>query len=71
MKLPRRHFLHLMAGATALPALSRIASAQAYPTRPVIDVRKFAHDRSAHSPCRPGKRRNGLCRSGNVRSVKR
>jgi tripartite-type tricarboxylate transporter receptor subunit TctC len=35
MKLPRRRFLHLAAGATALPALPRIARAQAYPTRPV------------------------------------
>jgi tripartite-type tricarboxylate transporter receptor subunit TctC len=35
MKLPRRNFLHLAAGAAALPAASRIASAQAYPTRPV------------------------------------
>jgi tripartite-type tricarboxylate transporter receptor subunit TctC len=36
MKLPhRRQFLRLAAGATALPALSRIARAQAYPTRPV------------------------------------
>jgi tripartite-type tricarboxylate transporter receptor subunit TctC len=35
MKLPRRRFLHLAAGAVALPAVSRIASAQAYPTRPV------------------------------------
>jgi tripartite-type tricarboxylate transporter receptor subunit TctC len=35
MKLPRRNFLHLAAGATALPAVSRIAWAQAYPTRPV------------------------------------
>jgi hypothetical protein len=35
MKLPRRKFLHLAAGAAALPAVSRIASAQAYPTRPV------------------------------------
>ena len=36
MKLPRRRqFLHLAAGAAALPALSRIAWAQAYPTRPV------------------------------------
>jgi tripartite-type tricarboxylate transporter receptor subunit TctC len=34
-KLPRRQFLHLAAGAAALPALSRIARAQAYPTRPV------------------------------------
>src|SRR5262245_25400515 len=35
MKLPRRTFLQLGAGAAALPALSRIARAQAYPTRPV------------------------------------
>src|SRR5262245_55538567 len=35
MKLPRRRFLHLAAGAAALPAVSRIARAQAYPTRPV------------------------------------
>jgi tripartite-type tricarboxylate transporter receptor subunit TctC len=35
MKLPRRTFLHLAAGAAALPALPRIAQAQAYPTRPV------------------------------------
>src|SRR5262245_64813490 len=33
--LGRRNFLHLAAGAAALPALSRIAWAQAYPTRPV------------------------------------
>jgi tripartite-type tricarboxylate transporter receptor subunit TctC len=35
MKLPRRNFLHLAAGAAALPALSRVAMAQAYPSRPV------------------------------------
>src|SRR5258708_6630100 len=35
MKLPRRTFLHLAAGAAALPAVSRIAWAQAYPSRPV------------------------------------
>jgi tripartite-type tricarboxylate transporter receptor subunit TctC len=35
MKLPRRNFLHLAAGAAALPAVSRLAWAQAYPTRPV------------------------------------
>ena len=36
MKLPhRRQFLHLAAGAAALPAISRIARAQAYPSRPV------------------------------------
>ena len=35
MKLPRRQFLHLAAGAAALPVVSRVAWAQAYPTRPV------------------------------------
>src|ERR1700710_2580552 len=35
MKLPRRKFLHLVAGAAALPAVSRFALAQAYPARPV------------------------------------
>src|SRR5262249_35299982 len=35
MKLPRRNFLHLAAGAAALPVLSRIARAQAYPSRPI------------------------------------
>src|SRR5262245_66419802 len=35
MKLPRRNFLQLIAGAATLPVLSRIARAQAYPSRPV------------------------------------
>ena len=35
MNLPRRKFLHLAAGAAALPAMSRSAWAQAYPSRPV------------------------------------
>src|SRR5262245_63169457 len=35
MTLPRRTFLHLAAGAVALPAVPRIARAQSYPTRPV------------------------------------
>jgi tripartite-type tricarboxylate transporter receptor subunit TctC len=36
MKFPhRRQFLHLAAGAAAFPAVSRVARAQAYPTRPV------------------------------------
>ena len=43
MKLPhRRKFLHLVAGAAALPAVSRIAWAQAYPTRPVRIIVPFA-----------------------------
>jgi tripartite-type tricarboxylate transporter receptor subunit TctC len=35
MKLPRRNLLYLAAGAAALPAASRFAWAQAYPSRPV------------------------------------
>src|SRR5262245_10932859 len=35
MKLPRRQFLHLAAGAAALPAVSHVAWAQTYPSRPV------------------------------------
>ena len=42
MKLPRRRFLRLAAGAAALPAASRIARAQTYPSRPVRLVVGFA-----------------------------
>ena len=50
MKLPRR-FLHLAAGAAALPAVSRIARAQAYPTRPVrIIVGQAPAADQTHSP---------------------
>ncbi len=42
MKLSRRKFFHLAAGAAALPAMSRIASAQAYPSRPVRIILGFA-----------------------------
>ena len=41
MKLSRRRFLHLAAGAAALPVISRIARAQAYPTRPIRLVVPF------------------------------
>jgi tripartite-type tricarboxylate transporter receptor subunit TctC len=41
MKLPRRNFLHLAAGAAALPAVSRDVWAQAYPTRPVHLIAGF------------------------------
>jgi tripartite-type tricarboxylate transporter receptor subunit TctC len=41
MKLPRRKFLHLAAGAAALPATSRIVRAQTYPSRPVRIVVGF------------------------------
>ena len=42
MKLPRRKFLHLAAGAAALPVVSRFAWAQIYPTRPVRMIVGFA-----------------------------
>jgi tripartite-type tricarboxylate transporter receptor subunit TctC len=41
MKLPRRNFLHLAAGAAALPVVSRIARAQTYPTWPVRIIVPF------------------------------
>jgi tripartite-type tricarboxylate transporter receptor subunit TctC len=41
MKIPRRRFLHLTASIAALP-LSRLAMAQAYPTRPVRIIAGFA-----------------------------
>jgi tripartite-type tricarboxylate transporter receptor subunit TctC len=41
MKLPRRRFLHLVAGAAAIPTFSRTASAEAYPTRPVRLIAPF------------------------------
>src|SRR5204862_4796003 len=42
MKLPRRTFLHLAAGAAALPVVSRVAWAQNYPSRPVRIIVGFA-----------------------------
>ena len=42
MKLPRRNFLHLAAGAAALPTLSRIAWTESYPSRPVRVIVPFA-----------------------------
>ena len=42
MKVPRRNFLHLAAGAAAMPAVSRSAAAQTYPTRPITIVVGFA-----------------------------
>jgi tripartite-type tricarboxylate transporter receptor subunit TctC len=42
MKLPRRKFLHIAAGALALPAMSRLGHAQAYPSRPVRVIVPFA-----------------------------
>ena len=42
MKLPRRNFLHLVAGAAALPFAPQVARAQAYPSRPVKIIVSFA-----------------------------
>jgi hypothetical protein len=42
MKHARRKFLHLAAGAAALPTVSDIARAQAYPTKPVRLIVGFA-----------------------------
>src|SRR4051794_34488263 len=42
MNLPRRQFLHLAAGAGALPAVTRFAKAQTYPTRPVRIIVGYA-----------------------------
>jgi tripartite-type tricarboxylate transporter receptor subunit TctC len=42
MKLPRRQFLHLAAGAAVLPFVSRVVRAQTYPTRPVRIIVGFA-----------------------------
>jgi tripartite-type tricarboxylate transporter receptor subunit TctC len=47
MKRSRRQFLHLAAGAAALPAASRIASAQSYPARPVRWIVGFGAGSSA------------------------
>ena len=47
MKLPRRNFLHLAAGAAALPVMSRIAWAQDYPSRPVRIIAGFPPGGSA------------------------
>ena len=41
MKFPRRQFLHLAAGAAALPVASRVARAQTYPTRPITMACRF------------------------------
>jgi tripartite-type tricarboxylate transporter receptor subunit TctC len=42
MKLPRRRFLQLAAGAVVLPAMARVASAQVFPTRPVRVIVGYA-----------------------------
>src|SRR6202171_188056 len=42
MKLPRRRFLHLAVGTAVLPAVTRVANADTYPTRPVRVIVTFA-----------------------------
>ena len=63
MKLPRRQFLHLAAGAAALPAVSRIAWAQTYPTRPVRLIVGFP----AGSACRHRRAPDGSMAVGAAR----
>jgi len=53
MKLPRRQFLHLAAGAAALLAVSGIASAQAYPSRPVRWIVATTPGSTADAVARP------------------
>ena len=66
VKLPRRRFLHLAAGVAALPAVSRMAWAQAYPTRPVRIVVGFApggperYRRTADGPVAVGAARSAV-----------
>jgi tripartite-type tricarboxylate transporter receptor subunit TctC len=42
MRIPRRRFLHLVAGAAAMPGVSRIAMAETYPARPITAIIPFA-----------------------------
>jgi tripartite-type tricarboxylate transporter receptor subunit TctC len=52
MRLPRRQFLHLAAGAAALPAISRSTEAQTYPARPITMVVPFLAGSSADATAR-------------------
>jgi tripartite-type tricarboxylate transporter receptor subunit TctC len=63
MKLPRREFLHLAAGAAALPVLSRFARAQSYPSRPVRIIVGLAAGSSLDILTLTTS--NGICHAGN------
>ena len=52
MKLPRRNFLHLAAGAAALPAVSWMAWAQTYPSRPIRLIVGFSAGGGSETPAR-------------------
>ena len=74
MKLPRRKFLHLAVGAAALPAVSRIARADTYPSRPVRIIVGFGaggspgvlSPASRHNGCPNGSASNLSSRTGRV-----
>ena len=75
MKLPRRQFLYLAAGAAALPAVSRSARAQTYPTRPVRWIIGFPPAAEAMSSrvcwdngCRNGSASHSSSRTGRERA---
>src|ERR1700745_3317557 len=72
LKFPhRRQFLHLAAGAAALPALSRIGRAQAYPSRPVRIVVGFAAGGGAGVFTRPVRIVVGFAAGGGMDIVAR
>jgi tripartite-type tricarboxylate transporter receptor subunit TctC len=52
MKLPRRQFLHLAASAAAMPALSHVASAQTYPSRPITLIAPWPAGGAIDALCR-------------------